>query len=599
MREKGKKRILVLLFFMLFSIAVMLPKENVKAVTSGFWTDRGNFTDRWYDAATGLDYQGNTGTEGDPYVISNEKDLAALSYYSNLNPSAGGSNFSGKYIEFDVYGIDLSNYEWTGIGSSYPFYGNIIGNDVNIYNVLIGGCGQSQDYTYVGFFGSSYGQVADVNLYKINYVADFSTYVGGFAAIAGGKMKSCTVEGKIYAAEAPLKVLGGFIGEGMEIETVKMCDADVYIYVKNISSVPDIAGFMARGKGYFKNCYSINNINVVKSIVLNVGGFIGDGNAGTKVVGSKVSKAIQITEDCNITNVGGFAGSNLGSAEYCNSYIKIQSSKSFIAFVGGFIGASLVNDAFYQCDVRNVIQLDETTCKAVGGFFGFAARISQSECNAEGTVFVELCGYAGGFGGLAERCELGYNSAKEDVTAKNAEAGYGCAGGFIGFCCDSCVKLCNEQGTVNVGNGFNVGGFYGWVARGTTIITYTITDIYSGNNCRAGGYAGYYDGEMIGDSYCTGIVSANGSSLVGGAIGYTSGNDQIRSLFWNKDKQQIVNGVIRTNNVAFGNGNSSPNVTGVSDGDMRGRVFVDMLNNTGFYSNWTNDYLGGYPYYLD
>ncbi|MCH5195609.1 MAG: hypothetical protein J1F28_02775 [Oscillospiraceae bacterium] len=100
-----------------------------------------------------------TGTEIDPYLISNVDDLCNFRDLVN-----SGTKFSGNYFlqteSIDLSGID--NWEPIGIaGSDNYFYGSYNGDGHTINNLTITG---TDGYAYNGLFGELYGEVRNLGI---------------------------------------------------------------------------------------------------------------------------------------------------------------------------------------------------------------------------------------------------------------------------------------------------------------------------------------------------------------------------------------------------------------------------------------------------
>ena len=96
-------------------------------------------------------FSGGSGTESDPYLISNGGELAYLA--QKVNESNSTSNpYRGAWYRLTA-DIDLGNQEWTPIGwnASAPYYfcGTFIGGGHTISHLKISG-----NVNYAGLFGS-------------------------------------------------------------------------------------------------------------------------------------------------------------------------------------------------------------------------------------------------------------------------------------------------------------------------------------------------------------------------------------------------------------------------------------------------------------
>lgn len=108
----------------------------------------------WAPAWNGIpatSFSGGSGTESDPYLISNGGELAYLA--QKVNESNSTSNpYRGAWYRLTA-DIDLGNQEWTPIGwnASAPYYfcGTFIGGGHTISHLKISG-----NVNYAGLFGS-------------------------------------------------------------------------------------------------------------------------------------------------------------------------------------------------------------------------------------------------------------------------------------------------------------------------------------------------------------------------------------------------------------------------------------------------------------
>ena len=154
------------------------------------------------------------GTQNNPYIISNAKQLQALSGIVN-----SGEEFSGAYFKIsdDVPYIDLStvcgenlNKVWMPIGHGYNnrFKGNFDGNNKPIKNIYINMDidGQTTTYTWghlsgVGLFGAVEGaKIENVIVENSNIITKNICCVGSVVGLAiNSTITGCTNKGNVTA----------------------------------------------------------------------------------------------------------------------------------------------------------------------------------------------------------------------------------------------------------------------------------------------------------------------------------------------------------------------------------------------------------------
>jgi len=147
-----------------------------------------------------VSFDGGTGTESDPYQISDWKQLNSVrsklsSYYiltSDLTSSSGG------YADF--------GNNWTPIGNSGSiFNGRFNGNGKTISNLKI----NSSSAYYVGLFGYSTGNISNLGLIDITIISN-SNYVGALVGLMGsGEINQSYSTGNISG----LNYVGGLVGQ--------------------------------------------------------------------------------------------------------------------------------------------------------------------------------------------------------------------------------------------------------------------------------------------------------------------------------------------------------------------------------------------------
>lgn len=269
-------------FLTIISMLFALTTTDIAAVSAD--------DDKW-DGTTVSEQLSGSGTEADPYIISNGEDLAYLSKETNKINASETKVFDGVYFKVTA-DIDLGGMEWTPIGGAYGckpsaseigdndaydiFAGNMDGGGHVISNFKIGGL-----FMNIGLFGKTSGKIknlgvqgADISYY--NLPAEFtltnvngdeiktkyrSNSVGGFVGCTvGGSFENCFVKDSALENTnngCSEQAMGGFVGKSKNVTAYRNC------YTYNISLKGSVnsahAGFVTNvgdGGSSFTNCYA-------------------------------------------------------------------------------------------------------------------------------------------------------------------------------------------------------------------------------------------------------------------------------------------------------------------------------------------------------
>ena len=177
-----------------------------------------NGTDVWVGKIAEK-FAGGTGTESDPYQISNGAELAYLAQQVNA-----GESYSDKYFTL-TNDIDLGSKEWTPIGNEneswdgYKFEGTFDGDGHTICNLNV------PDTALPGLFGRVTGVIQ--NLIVLGEVHAGNIALNDYEATAGGivccgnnvTVQNCGFYGTIYSGN---NTYGAILGNGNNA-TVKNC----------------------------------------------------------------------------------------------------------------------------------------------------------------------------------------------------------------------------------------------------------------------------------------------------------------------------------------------------------------------------------------
>lgn len=158
---KTKKRLLsvgLAVLMLLAAVIFVIPAAGVKAA---------------WDDSVAANFAGGNGTEANPYLISNAKELAFLAERVN-----NGDDTASTYYKL-TDNIDVSGHDWTAIGDMDGkwFKGTFDGN----YKVVSGININKPDEKYQGLFGISTGTIKNVGIENSSIMEKFMLVV--FVAI--------------------------------------------------------------------------------------------------------------------------------------------------------------------------------------------------------------------------------------------------------------------------------------------------------------------------------------------------------------------------------------------------------------------------------
>ena len=272
--------------------------------TSGSWTDSGR---------RGTSFGGGSGTESDPYLISNAQQLAYLAYMVNSNSAPAERNI---YYYDDVYfrqtnHIDLSAYYWDPIGTSSPavyFAGHYDGNGYTISGLFTPE-GDTAEYSDAGLFGALGGNLLSGHMATVENLGIVNSFVQGYENV------------------------GAIVGMGTSA-IVQNC------YNKgNVSGYRNVGGII--GSETIAPAYNCFNTGTVKGVYENVGGICGSavladirGCFNTGTINGQL-----YTGDDGITvtqKLGGICG--YGGASFC--YNTGEVARGLNTTKGGIMGYS-------------------------------------------------------------------------------------------------------------------------------------------------------------------------------------------------------------------------------------------------------------------
>lgn len=394
------------------SLSSPIPDSTYNAWDGG--ADRG-----WYTSPK------HAGTAEDPYIVSNESELAGLSELV-----AEGVTFEGKYIALsrsmymnavipstDAYDIDLwikwANIKsWTPIGdSSAPFKGNFDGRGNAVFGLYI-----DLDQN-AGLFG--YTQNATVKNISIShsYISS-SSYAGAiiaymFAFDGASSVENCFSDAYIYGGGSA-KCVGGIVGYSYAFRgniEIKNC---AHIGIIEVESrygfdigVGGIVGYARSlhdyGLGaYFKVSGCINTGTVTNASTLHTkigtGGVVGTAEA--RNTDFSISDCRNRGEIFGVGSTGGVVGDmhvTTGSkTSLCVTRCANVATVTGRGFTGGVVG--LVSSTLSTLPTEPVVFVEKsfnsgvvvgtgTTGGLIGTMHSSGSRIAALNCFTSGRVW--------------------------------------------------------------------------------------------------------------------------------------------------------------------------------------------------------------------
>lgn len=383
-------------------------------------------------------YSGGTGTEDNPYQISDLDNLCTLSLTAddwskhfiltadidasdteNWNDGKGfspigeyGAYFSGS---FDGQGHTISGlYIARNNSNDIGLFGFTVGalikdlilDNFNIDGLFrVGGLAGS-----VGAFGPpEITEISNINIINCNIAG--GSNIGGLAGIIhSGIVNNCQVSGVLSGS---ISIIGGLVGQtssgygtvikncsvtvditgpkyvggliGINKETVSHCQ--VFVNAVNASTYYGcFGGLTATNIGVIDNCYTSGEILIEGSISY-IGGIVGHNSGFIINCYSNVS-LISANSYC----VGGLTGKNEKVVKKCYSFGEILGKN----YVGGLSGITAHGSQTINCYATGVITGEDKTGGLVGEN-GYFATITN--CYAAGEVRCEAW-FSGGFVGL-------------------------------------------------------------------------------------------------------------------------------------------------------------------------------------------------------
>lgn len=300
-----------------------------------------------------------TGTINDPYIITNDYELQAVS-----------ENLTANYILGNNINLAGTNNWNSGLGFDpiFNFQGTFNGNGYTISNLYINR--PSQDY--VGLFGFSVGVINNLSVTNVQVIGNVS--VGGVVGYQWmGSMNNILVSGSVSSQADPASQsfvggLAGFLYESFVTNSSSSVNVQ-----SNGRDVGSAFGFIWDSQ--IEDSFSTGSVNAHSYS----GGFIG------YLYGSNSVTRSYSTGNVNLESGpgGGFAGM-MFQGEITQSYASgnLAGNPNLGGFIGEISGGAIISDSFSLGDVTRL----STSIELVGGFVGNNVQSSITNSFSTGRV---------------------------------------------------------------------------------------------------------------------------------------------------------------------------------------------------------------------
>ncbi len=297
--------------------------------------------ENWVDIAA-LNYAGGSGSEGDPYQISNGSELAKMA----VDYNEGIITTSETYFVLTA-DIDLSGVEWTPIGysDSKKYSGYFNGQNHTVTGLMIGSESEPYSDSYAGLFGRvSDGSVANIGIINCSIYSN-SSFVGAIAGSASRlssfdtvNITNCYVESGFVKGDS---YVGGVVGSARS--NIENC-RNIGALVHGRHEVGGVVG--AANETDIYACYNEANVTAQDSDdypATYIGGVVGYVEDSCDIVACYNTGHIENYGDSTYDYVAGVAGN-----------IKYDSSNNVVScyntglIKGNYTGGVICCTADYQ-----------------------------------------------------------------------------------------------------------------------------------------------------------------------------------------------------------------------------------------------------------
>lgn len=544
-----------------------------------------------------------SGTQEDPYVITNASELQAMNDEVDAHYELGNDIDASNTTQwnsgngFDPIGGSKFNFQ-----DPDPFTGSLDGNGYTITNLTVNRSTEEG----VGLIGQTGSGAAVSDITLRNNTVNGSDLTGGLIARNdGGSVWNVTVTGNVTGSNRVGGLVGDNDGSPATILNVTVTgtvtgsdkvgglvgqSAGINMLIKDVRMTGTVNGDDQTGGLVGENNNPIQNATVTGDVAGRdlVGGLVG--KSGT-LTGSNYAEIVNATATGNVTASGSFptAGGLVGE-----NYGPIRTAKATGNVIGGDDVGGLIGINDNDAEVQNAMATGNVSGGSeLGGLIGdnaFGGSIRDTTATGTVTGVSEVGGLVGVNSELIQNA-----TATGAVDGSNREAGglvgtnYGPiqnvtatgnvtgsadrAGGLVGSNFDADGEIRNATATGSVNGSDYIGGLVGSNSDDASIRRTKATGSVTGSNNVSALAGANLDDASIKDSFAVGPVSVTGGSNIGGLVAVQPSQGSIQDSYW--DEQTTGQAT-----------SAGTNATGLSTAEMTGQAAETNMSGLDFDAVW-------------
>lgn len=401
-------------------------------------------------------FAGGSGSQGDPYLISNAAELAYLSKI--FSDGTGYNNYSGKYFK-QTADINLSAHYWYPIGASYAIdtsnnnYSNFVANydgdgfsvsgirsmfdpsslDLENYSSSI--TDQCALFGCVGNWNRNRKQSGKIENVNIRDSEIVGTSAAGIALYVYGSIVNCnnyaTIKGYSEAGGILCELLAYSASDNLLISRCSNYGDIKLIYHQKTGDVHGAAGIMygALGAGSLDRCVNYGSIYSEGELAAGISCYILQGpqikncyNTGNVVLNSRL-----------VPNERDY----FTAAGICAGYYAMNSSSDYyVGDIASSYNTGKIESNFYAAGIFNSVAVEMKECFNVGevicgnnykkvGIYLVAPAFGSDPtgtAKVSNAYYGGSCANIGGIGGFPESAELTYVDNSTYIADLNIQA---------------------------------------------------------------------------------------------------------------------------------------------------------------------------------